>query len=116
MPCADEKPSLQALVRKTGYIKTDSGKIIRAYKSTYKRHGTLNHFGALEVTTGKIKGKVPEAKKREDFQQFMDEIVARYSVEQEIHVVLDNCCTHKKMKSSWQKIKEWLTLNYSWER
>jgi transposase len=102
--CVDEKPSIQALERKTGYIKADSGKIVRAYKSTYKRHGTLNLFGALEVSTGKIKGKVTEAKKREDFQQFMDEIVAEYSADQEIHVVLDNYCTHKKNE-------EWLAKN-----
>jgi transposase len=102
--CVDEKPSIQALERKTGYIKTDSGKIVRAYKSTYKRHGTLNLFGALEVSTGKIKGKVTEAKKREDFQQFMDEIVVEYSANQEIHVVLDNYCTHKKNE-------EWLAKN-----
>jgi hypothetical protein len=58
--CVDEKPSIQALERKTGYIKTDSGKVIRAYKSTYKRHGTLNLFAALEVSTGKIQGKVTQ--------------------------------------------------------
>lgn len=102
--CVDEKPSIQALERKTGYIKTNNGKIIRAYKSTYKRHGTLNLFGALEVSTGKIKGKVTEAKRREDFQRFMDEIVAEYSADQEIHVVLDNYCTHKKNE-------KWLAKN-----
>lgn len=102
--CVDEKPSIQALERKTGYIKTDSGKVVRAYKSTYKRHGTLNLFAALEVSTGKIQGKVTETKKREDFQSFMDEIVTEYSRDQEIHVVLDNYCTHKKNE-------EWLSRN-----
>jgi transposase len=94
--CVDEKPSIQALERKTGYIKTDSGKVIRAYKSTYKRHGTLNLFAALEVATGKIQGKVTQAKKRTDFQAFMEEIANEYSPDQEIHVVLDNYGTHKK--------------------
>ncbi len=102
--CVDEKPSIQALERKTGYIRTDSGKVVRAYKSTYKRHGTLNLFAALEVATGKIKGKVTQEKKRVDFQAFMDEIVAEYSLDQEIHVVLDNYCTHKKNE-------EWLARN-----
>jgi len=60
--CVDEKPSIQALERKTGYIKTGSGKVVRAYKSTYKRHGTLNLFAALEVSTGKIQGKVTQKK------------------------------------------------------
>jgi len=102
--CVDEKPSIQALERKTGYIKTDSGKVVRAYKSTYKRHGTLNLFAALEVSTGKIQGKVTQEKKRTDFQVFMDEIVDEYSSDQEIHVVLDNYCTHKKNE-------EWLARN-----
>lgn len=94
--CVDEKPSIQALERKTGFIMTDNGRIVRAYKSTYKRHGTLNLFAALEVFTGKVVGKVTETKKREDFQKFMNEIVAEYSADQQIHVVLDNYCTHKK--------------------
>jgi len=94
--CVDEKPSIQALERKTGYIQTDNGKTVRAYKSTYKRHGTLNLFAALEVSTGKIQGQLTETKKREDFQSFMDSVVSEYSPEQEIHVVLDNYCTHKK--------------------
>jgi transposase len=52
--CVDEKPSIQALERKIGYIKTDNGKIVRAYKSTYKQHGILNLFAALAVSTGII--------------------------------------------------------------
>lgn len=94
--CVDEKPSIQALERKTGYIMTDNGRIVRAYKSTYKRHGTLNLFGALEVATGKVIGKVTETKKRDDFQSFLDEIVTEYTPDQQIHVILDNYCTHKK--------------------
>src|SRR5665648_543718 len=38
----DEKPSIQALERSTGYVATQNGKIVQGYKSTYKRHGTLN--------------------------------------------------------------------------
>jgi transposase len=93
--CVDEKPSIQALERKTGYIMTENGRIVRAYKSTYKRHGTLNLFGALEVATGKVIGKVTETKKRNDFQLFLDEVVAEYTADQNIHVILDNYCTHK---------------------
>ena len=49
----DEKPSIQAIERSSGYVETDSGTIVRALKSTYKRHGTLNLFAALEVGTGR---------------------------------------------------------------
>jgi transposase len=42
----DEKPSIQALERATGYVQTSSGKIVQGLKSTYKRHGTVNLFAA----------------------------------------------------------------------
>jgi transposase len=92
----DEKPSIQALERKTGYVETDNGKIVRALKSTYKRHGTLNLFAALEVATGQVKTAFTQLKRREEFLQFMDQVVAEAPAEQELHVILDNYCTHKK--------------------
>lgn len=92
----DEKPTIQAIERESGYVKTSSGKVVRGMKSTYKRHGTVNLFAALEVATGAIRGKSTQTKKREDFQTFMDEIVADYPADQEIHVILDNLSTHKK--------------------
>ena len=48
----EEKPSLQAIERASGYVETDSGQVVRALKSTYQRHGTLHLFAALEVGTG----------------------------------------------------------------
>lgn len=92
----DEKPSIQALERKTGYVCTSSGKIVRGLKSTYKRHGTINLFAALNVATGTIQTKTTETKKRPDFQAFMDDVIKDVSADQEIHVILDNYCTHKK--------------------
>ena len=98
----DEKPSMQALSRKTGYVYAGNGKIVRAYKSTYKRNGTLNLFGALETATGIVKGKITERKKRSDFLQFMDELLMEYpcSDTTEFHVILDNYCIHKK-NTAW---------------
>jgi hypothetical protein len=93
--CVDEKPGSQALERKPGYIQTDKGKTVRAYKSTYKRHGTLNWLAALEVATGTSQGQITETKKREDFQSVMDSVISEYSPEQEIQVVRDNYCPHK---------------------
>ena len=92
----DEKPSIQALERRTGYVLTDSGKIVRGFKSTYKRHGTLNLFAALEVATGHVHGKTTAQKRREDFRTFLDEVLAELPADQEIHVILDNLNTHKK--------------------
>ncbi len=92
----DEKPSIQALERARGYVQTSSGKIVQGMKSTYKRHGTVNLFAALEVATGTIRGKTTQTKKRADFQAFMDEVVADQPADRQIHVILDNLNTHKK--------------------
>ena len=96
MLAVDEKPSIQALERKTGYVETDNGKIVRGLKSTYKRHGTLNLFAALEVATGRDKTALTHLKRREQFLQFMDEVLAETPSDQDLHVILDNYCTHKK--------------------
>jgi transposase len=92
----DEKPSMQAIERPSGYVETDSGAVVRALKSTYKRHGTLNLFAALEVGTGQVHTKTTDFKKREDFQGFLDGVLAEQPTDKEIHVILDNYSTHKK--------------------
>ena len=92
----DEKPGIQALDRTMGYVKTTSKKIVRGFKSTYKRNGTLNLFAALEVATGAIRGKTTAAKRRVEFLEFMEEVLADMPKDKEIHVILDNYCIHKK--------------------
>lgn len=92
----DEKPSIQALERARGYVQTSSGKVVQGMRSTYKRHGPVNLFAALEVATGVIRGKTTQTKKRADFQAFMDEVVADHPADRQIHVILDNLNTHKK--------------------
>lgn len=92
----DEKPSMQALERATGYVETSNGKIVRGLKSTYKRHGTLNLFAALQVATGAIHTETTKRKRRVEFIEFMDHVVADMPPNKEIHVILDNYGIHKK--------------------
>jgi transposase len=92
----DEKPGIQALQRPSGYVETDSGAVVRAMKSTYKRNGTLNLFAALEIASGQVFTQTTEQKKREDFRRFLDGVVAELPADKEIHVILDNYCTHKR--------------------
>jgi transposase len=94
--CVDEKPSIQAIERATGYVFTSSGKIVRGLKSTYKRNGTVNLFAALQVATGQVQTKTTERKRRPDFLSFMDDLVAEMPSDKEIYVILDNYCIHKK--------------------
>src|SRR5271154_1102985 len=72
----NEKPSIQAIKGTSGHVETDSGTVVRGLKSTYKRHGTLNLFAALEFSTGQVKTKFTEFKKREDFRGFLDGVLA----------------------------------------
>jgi transposase len=92
----DEKPSIQALQRPSGYVETDSGAVVRAMKSTYKRNGTLNLFAALEIASGQVYAQTTEQKKREDFRRFLDAVIAELPANKDIHVILDNYCTHKR--------------------
>jgi len=84
------------LERATGYVETDNGKIVHGFKSTYKRHGTLNLFAALEVATGAIHTQTTHQKRRTEFLTFMDQVVTGLPNDKEIHVILDNYCIHKK--------------------
>jgi transposase len=99
----DEKPSIQALERSTGYVETDNAKIVRGFKSTYKRHGTLNLFAALTIATGKVTTRTTQTKRREDFLSFMDAVVEQTPEGKELHVILDNYVTHKKCDAWLEK-------------
>jgi transposase len=94
----DEKPSIQALERATGYVCTSNNKIVHGLKSTYKRHGTLNLFAALNVATGTVHTQTTSLKRRIEFLAFMDQLLSELpdSNQKEIHVILDNYCIHKR--------------------
>lgn len=100
----DEKPSIQALERTRGYVCTSSGKIVQGLKSTYKRNGTLNLFAALNVATGAIHTQTTILKRRVEFIAFMDQVLAELPANNEIHVILDNYCIHKRNE-------EWLAAH-----
>jgi transposase len=93
----DEKPSIQALSRTTGVVKTSDKKVVSAIKSTYQRNGTQNLFAALEVATGIIHGQTTSSKKRVDFLAFMDDLLLELPKGDgiEYHAILDNQSIHK---------------------
>ncbi len=92
----DEKPSIQAIERARGYVCTSNGKIVQGMKSTYKRHGTLNLFAALNVATGAVHTQTTNQKRRVEFLAFMDQLLPELPGNREIHVILDNYCIHKR--------------------
>jgi transposase len=98
----DEKPSIQALERKQGYLKTPSGRALTGQSHDYKRHGTTTLFAAFEVATGKVIGRQYQRRRRLEFLDFMNHVVAAHRG-RELHVILDNLNTHKPKNDCWLK-------------
>ncbi len=68
----------------------------------YKRNGTTTLFAALNVGSGQVTGKHYPRRRRVEFLDFMNRVVAQHEGK-EIHVVLDNLSTHKPKRDVWLK-------------
>ena len=97
----DEKPQIQALERAQGWLKLPNGKSLTGCMHEYKRHGTTTLFAALEVATGQVQAGHYQRRRRREFLDFMNELVAGYPEGTELHVVLDNLNTHKPKHDRW---------------
>jgi transposase len=98
--CVDEKPSIQALERAQGYLRLPNGKAVNGFSHGYKRHGTTTLFAAFDIATGQVMAGHYQRRRRREFLDFMNEIVAAHAGRQ-IHVVLDNLNTHKPKQDRW---------------
>jgi transposase len=98
--CVDEKPSIQALERAQGYLKLPNGRALTGHSHDYKRNGTSTLFAAFEVATGKVMATHKKRRRRVEFLDFMNDIVAAHPGTA-IHVVLDNLNTHKPKNDRW---------------
>ena len=96
----DEKPHIQALERAQGFLRLPDGKSVNGFSHCYKRHGTTTLFAALDVLSGQVQtGHYPRRRRRE-FLDFMNDLVAAHPG-REIQVVLDNLNTHKPKQDRW---------------
>lgn len=109
--CVDEKPSIQALERAQGYLKLPNGRALSGHGHDYKRHGTSTLFAAFEVATGKVTAAHVKRRRRIEFLDFMDEVVAAYP-DQELHVILDNLNTHKN-NHAWLAAHPRVTFHFT---
>ena len=96
----DEKPYIQALERAQGYLKLPTGRALSGQSHDYKRHGTSTLFAALDVANGEVMARHYKRRRRVEFLDFMNRIVAAHPG-REIHVVLDNLNTHKPKRERW---------------
>jgi transposase len=96
----DEKPHIQALQRAQGYLRLPSGRALTGFAHEYKRHGTTTLFAALNIATGQVKAGHYKRRRRVDFLDFMNQILAEYP-DQDIHVIVDNLNIHKTKHDGW---------------
>ena len=84
---------------------------LTGHSHDYKRHGTTTLFAAFDVATGKVKAAHAKRRRRKEFLQFMDDVVAAYP-RKRLEVILDNLNTHKK-NEAWLARHPRVTFHYT---
>jgi transposase len=100
--CVDEKSQIQALDRTAPILPMLPGVPERATHD-YRRAGTSSLYAALDLTTGKVIGRLHSRHRAIEFKQFLATIDREVPADLAVHIVLDNSSTHKT-----PAIQKWL--------
>jgi len=100
--CADEKTSVQALDRTQPGLPLVKGRL-GTMTHDYKRNGTTTLFAALEMTEGSVIGTCMDRHRHQEWIKFLKLIDLKTSPALELHLIVDNYCTHKH-----PRVKAWL--------
>jgi transposase len=100
--CVDEKTAVQALDRSQPVLPLLPGTPERRTHD-YVRHGTIDLYAALNLTTGMVTHQLTARHRAVEFKKFLDLIEHTVPADLKIHVVLDNSSTHKT-----PVIQQWL--------
>jgi len=103
--CVDEKSQIQALDRTAPILPLLPGTPERATHD-YKRAGTSSLYAALDLTSGKVIGRLHSRHRAIEFKQFLRTLDREVPTELDVHVVLDNSSTHKT-----PAIQRWLAAH-----
>jgi transposase len=103
--CVDEKSQIQALDRSAPILPMLPGTPERATHD-YKRSGTSSLYAALDLTTGKVIGRLHARHRAVEFKKFLQTLEREVPAELDVHLVLDNSSTHKT-----PQIKAWLAAH-----
>ena len=102
--CVDEKSQIQALDRTAPMLPMRPG-LPERRTHDYKRHGTSTLFAALNIATGQVTGACKPRHRHQEFLAFLKQVARAYP-DQELHLVMDNYATHKRVE-----VRDWLAAN-----
>jgi transposase len=107
--CVDEKSQIQALDRTAPILPMLPGTPARATHD-YKRSGTSSLYAALDLTSGKVIGRLHSRHRAIEFKKFLQTIDREVPDQLSVHLVLDNSSTHKTAA-----IRDWLVAHPRFE-
>jgi transposase len=104
--CVDEKSQIQALDRTAPILPLRPG-LPERQTHDYKRHGTTTLFAAFNILNGKVIGTCQDRHRSREFIKFLNHLEAQLPADQEVHLIMDNYCTHKSAEvQRWLKPKK----------
>jgi transposase len=103
--CVDEKSQIQALDRTAPILPLRPG-LPERQTHDYKRHGTTTLFAAFNILNGKVIGTCQDRHRSQEFIHFLNHLERHLPADQEVHLIMDNYCTHKSAEvQRWLKPK-----------
>jgi transposase len=103
--CVDEKSQIQALDRTAPILPLRPG-LPERQTHDYKRHGTTTLFAAFNILNGKVIGTCQDRHRSREFIRFLNHLERQVAADQEVHLIMDNYCTHKSAEvQRWLKPK-----------
>jgi len=104
--CVDEKSQIQALDRTAPILPLRPG-LPERQTHDYKRHGTTTLFAAFNILNGKVIGTCQDRHRSREFIRFLNHLEKKLPAEQQVHLIMDNYCTHKSAEvQRWLKPKK----------
>src|SRR5436305_2307137 len=111
--CVDEKSQIQALDRTAPLLPLRPG-LPERQTHDYKRHGTTTLFAAFNILNGKVIGTCQERHRSREFIRFLNHLERQLPDDQEVHLMMDNYCTHKSAEvQRWLKPKKRSRFHFS---
>ena len=90
----DEKSQIQALDRTQPGLPLKKGRL-GTMTHDYKRNGTTTLFAALNLAEGKVIAECMPRHRHQEWLRFLKKIDAETPKELDLHLIVDNCATHK---------------------